>query len=91
MRRHCAGTAIAGGTLMRHFLFCVAFSRAPSVLPGGMLRGALMAGLIAHTGTLTRLPPANSGALPRTVNLPPIAAAADVHLLATACAAIHPM
>ena len=76
---------------MRHYLFCVAFSCAQSLLPGGMFDRTRMAPLIACTGTPTAVLPANRGAITCTINLTPITATADVHLLATACAAIHPM
>jgi hypothetical protein len=91
MRRHCAGIAIAEGTLMRHSLFCMARARTPSALPGRMLDRAMTACLVTRGGALARVMPPHRGAVPGAVNLTPITAAADMHLLATPGAHIQAM
>lgn len=67
--------------LMRHVLLDVAFSRPPPPLSGGMPDGTSVACMIACAGTPAGVMPAKRGTCPRTVDLSPIAATADMHLL----------
>ena len=66
---------------MRHVLLDVAFSRPPPPLSGGMPDGTSVACMIACAGTPAGVMPAKRGTCPRTVDLSPIAATADMHLL----------
>ena len=87
-RRHYERVGTDEGTLMRHFLRP---ARAPNALPGSVPQRSTVAQLVACTGAVPRLPPADLGTLTRAVAVATVTVAADPHLLAAARATVKPV
>jgi len=75
-------------SLMRQFLLA---PLVPGLLSGGVALGPTAGALVARTGTPTRLAPALHRALSATINVAPVAPAAQAHRYAAAPAAIQPV
>jgi len=75
------------GTLMRHFL---RLARAPRALACRVPTRAVVAELIADTGSAHRLAPANPRTFPGAVVVAAVAVSTDTHLLRAASATVQP-